>query len=57
MRYFLITTVIPPITTDALCRTKRQCSYHATVTTSPTPIQPIVNKNKLQSQSKKIAQC
>ena len=37
-----------------LHRTQWKCSHYATATTSPTPMQPIVSKNKSQSQ---IAQC
>ena len=52
--FFSIATVIHLITTNGLYRTQWKCSHCATVTTSPTPIHPIVRKNKSQLQ---IAQC
>ena len=54
VRFFLIATAIPSITRNGLHRTQWKCSHYATATTSPTPMQPIVSKNKSQSQ---IAQC
>ena len=54
VRFFLIAIVIPSIATNGLHRTQWKCSHYATATTSPTPMQPIVSKNKSQSQ---IAQC
>ena len=51
---FLIATAIPLIATNGLQRTQCKCSHYATVTTSLTPMQPIMSKNKSQSQ---IAQC
>ena len=54
MRFFLIATAIPLVTTNGLYRTQWKCSHYATMTTSPTPIQAIMSKNKLQSQ---ITQC
>ena len=56
VRFFLIATAIPLITTNGLCRTHWKCSYYATATTSPTPIQPIVSKNKSQLQSSQCEQ-
>ena len=52
--FFLIATAIPLIATNGFHRTQWKCSHYATMTTSPTPIQPIMSKNKSQSQ---IAQC
>ena len=52
--FFLIATAIPLIATNGLHGTQWKCSHYATVTTSPTPIQPIMSKSKSQSQ---IAQC
>ena len=54
VRFFLIATAIPLITTNGLYTTQWKCSHYATATTSPTPIQPIMSKNKSQSQ---IAKC
>ena len=54
VRFFLIATAIPSIARNGLHRTQWKCSHYATATTSPTPLQPIVIKNKSQSQ---IAQC
>ena len=52
--FFLIATAIPHNATNGLYRTQWKCSHYVTVTTSPTPIQPIMSKNKSQSQ---IVQC
>ena len=49
--FFLIATAILLIVTDGLHRTQWKCSHYATATTSP--IQPIINKNKLQSHFRK----
>ena len=57
MRFSLIATAIPLITTNGLHRTKWKCSHYGTATTSLTPMQPIASKNRSQSQSEKIAQC
>ena len=54
VRFFLIATAIPLITTNGLHRTQWKCSHYAIVTTSLTPIQPIMRKDKSLSQ---IAQC
>ena len=54
VRFCLIATAIPSIATNGLHRTQWKCSHYATATTSPTPMHPIVSKNKSQSQ---IAQC
>ena len=54
MRFFLIATSISSIATNGLHRTQWKCSHYATATTSPTSMQPIVSKNKSQSQ---IVQC
>ena len=54
VRFFLIATAIPSIAKNGSHRTQLKCSYYATATTSPTPMQPIVSKNKLQSH---ITQC
>ena len=52
--FFLIATAILLIATNGLHRTQWNCSHYVTATTLPTPIQPIMSKNKSQSQ---IAQC
>ena len=52
--FFLIARAIPLIATNGLYGTQWKCSHCATATTSPTPIQSIMSKNKSQSQ---IAQC
>ena len=52
--FFPIATAIPAIATNGLQRTQWKCSHYATATTSPTPMQPIVSKNKSLSQ---IVQC
>ena len=54
MRFFLIATAIPHIAANGLYRTQWKCSHCVTPTTSPSSIQPIVNKNKSQLQ---VAQC
>ena len=50
VRFFLIATAIPLVAANGLYRIQWKCSHHATVTTSPAPIQSIVSKNKSQSQ-------
>ena len=56
--FFLMATAILHIETNGLYRTHQwKCSHCATVTASPTPMQPIPSKNKSQSQSEKIADC
>ena len=58
LRFFLIATVIIHIATDGLYRIQWKCSHYVTATTSSTPIKPVINKNKSQSQSeKKNAMC
>ena len=54
VRFFLIATAIPSIAANGLHRTQWMCSHCANATTSPTPMQPIVSKNKSQPP---IAQC
>ena len=49
-----IATATLLVTTNGLYRIQGKCSYCMTTTTSPTPMQPIISKNKAQSQ---IAQC
>ena len=44
-----IATAISLIATNGLYRTRWRCSYYATATTSPAPMQPIVSKDKSQS--------
>ena len=52
--FFPIATAISLIATYRLHRTQWQFSPYVTATTSPSPIEPIMSKNKLQSQ---ITQC
>ena len=52
--FFLNETAIPLIAMNGLHRTQRKCSHCAIAKTSPVDIQPIVSKNKSQSQ---VAQC
>ena len=55
--FFLIAIKILLIITNGFYMTERKCSHCATVTTSPSPIWPIVSKNKSQSQPEKRTQC
>ena len=55
VHFFLIATAILLITRNGLYRSQRKCSHYANSTTSSTPMQPIISKNKSHSQSEKIA--
>ena len=57
LQFFLISTAILLIARNGLYRTQWKCSHYATATTSPSPIYPIVSRNKSQLQSEKNAQC
>ena len=54
VHFFLIATAILLVEVNGLYRIQWKCSHYATATTSLAPFQPIVSKNKSQSQ---IAQC
>ena len=51
--FFVIATVILLIVTNGLYRTQWKYSHYVTAMTSPTPVLPIIRKNKSQSQSEK----
>ena len=55
--FFRIATAILLIAADGLHSTQWKCSHHVTAPASPTPVYPMINKNKLQSQSEKNEQC